>query len=341
MGRTQRGMISPLLQDRVSAINGTDRSLCCNTIDVGKATVTRLPANRDYLAIRAADRRRGPRLIPAGALRRKLRRDPAKSEARQEIKSVRVRKIAFDHVKHMANRFLPDQIAIHGSSRHILNDVLNRRHSAGVDVLVRSPRRTSERVTARPFKLVIAHDRVTAPLNDVIQRVRIVSMRYDVLAWIDNLDTEEYGRQHTARFPGIRIDHGNEPPVRAAKRILSDFIKPRLEVAPAPDRRADILFDEERIILVVGHKLRPLSGIRIFHVRARISRDCHYRLVHQRPPFLFEEKFYRAGTPFRCQSRKVIVRSQASLDATGRYAARRAQIALRSRRRKIQFCSWQ
>src|SRR6516162_4938880 len=197
--------------------------------------------------------------------------DPAPSK----IGRACVRKIAFDHVEHMANRFLPDQIAIHGSSRHILNDVLNRRHSAGVDVLVRGPRRTSERVTARPFKLVIAHDRVTAPLNDVVQRVRIVSMRYDVLAWIDNLDTEEYGRQHTARFPGIRIDQGNEPPVRAAKRILSYFIKPRLEVAPAPDRRADILFDEERIILVVGHKLRPLSGIRIFHVRARISRDRH------------------------------------------------------------------
>src|SRR6266404_4668535 len=197
----------------------------------------------------------------------------------------------------MANRLFPDQIAIHGTSRHVLNDVLNRRLSAGVDMPVRGPSRTRERITTRPFKLVIAHDGVTATLNDVIQRVRIVSVRHDVLARVDNLDAEENGRQHSARLSGIRINQGDEPPVRAAERILRDVIEPRLEVAPAPDRWADILFDEERIVLVVGHKLRPLGRIRIFHVRARISGNSHRHLVHQRPPFLFDKEFIVRAPP--------------------------------------------
>jgi hypothetical protein len=69
---------------------------------------------------------------------------------------------------------------------------------------------------------MITHDRVTAALNDVIQREGIVPVRHDVLARIDDLDAEEYGRQHTTRLPGIRIDQGDEPPVRAAERILRD-----------------------------------------------------------------------------------------------------------------------
>jgi hypothetical protein len=45
-----------------------------------------------------------------------------------------------------------------------------------------------------------------------------------VLARIDDLDAEENRWQYAARLPGIRIDQGNEPPVRAAERILRDFI---------------------------------------------------------------------------------------------------------------------
>jgi hypothetical protein len=42
----------------------------------------------------------------------------AKSEALKRVKSIRVREIAFDHVEHMADGLCPDQVAIHGASRH-------------------------------------------------------------------------------------------------------------------------------------------------------------------------------------------------------------------------------
>ena len=91
------------------------------------------------------DRRRSHRVehspSSSSPLVRLTASDPPPRSRRRggKVKSVRVRKITFDHVEHMADRFFPDQISIHGASRHVLNDVLNRRLSAGIDVLVRGP----------------------------------------------------------------------------------------------------------------------------------------------------------------------------------------------------------
>src|ERR1700742_1955385 len=96
-----------------------------------------------------------------------------------------MRAISLHHVEDVAYWFFPDQVPLHRTCGHVLNYVLDRGLSAGVDVFVAGHRWAGERVAALPVEALAVQDRVTFPLHDVIQRVRVVTVRDDVLARID------------------------------------------------------------------------------------------------------------------------------------------------------------
>lgn len=109
----------------------------------------------------------------------------------------------FNHLEDIAYGLLPNKVSLHGSSRHVLYDILDNRHCSYIDVLVASHWRTSERIARFPLESLTIEYRTSFALQDVIQRVRTVAVGNDMLTRTKYLDTKENRRKYPAGFSCI------------------------------------------------------------------------------------------------------------------------------------------